>query len=120
MFEGQIAAKFANKFFEKDVFKVVKSHALWGSLIMAIPDFGFGVVLFCIVLWHMYSAICDKVGISFSDHFWQLVGVGVIINIAVAFIIDFALTTLFFLEPFVMYMQFYFSGKAFVESVKKL
>ncbi len=120
MFEGQIAAKFANKFFEKDVFKVVKSHALWGSLLMAIPDFGFGGILFGIVLWHMYSAICDKVGISFSDFFWKLVGLGMFVNIAVAFILDFVLSALFFLEPFVMYMQFYFSGKAFVESVKQL
>lgn len=35
MFEGLIVSKFANKAFEKDVFKVVKRHATWGALELA-------------------------------------------------------------------------------------
>lgn len=120
MFEGYIAGKFANKMFEKDIFKIVKNHALIGSLLMAIPDFGFGTLIFIGVLWHMYSSIADKVGISFSDNFLKLVGIGFVVNILVALVIDVAMSFVFFLEPFVMYMQFYFSGKAYIESLKKL
>lgn len=120
MFEGKIAAKLADPFFEKDVLKVVKSHAFWGSILMAIPDFGFGVVIYCFILWHMYSSICNKVGISFSENRSKLVGCGIVVNILVALIMDIVLSVLFFLEPFWMYLQFYLSGKMFVESIKKL
>lgn len=120
MFEGYIAGKFANKMFEKEVFQTIKKHALVGALLMMFPDFGFGTIIFVVVLWHMYSSICDKVGISFSDHFWKLVGVGIIVNIFVALIIDIVFTVLFFLEGFIMYFQFYMSGKMFVESIKNL
>jgi uncharacterized protein (UPF0212 family) len=120
MFEGYIASKFANKYFEKDVFKTIRLHALFGALIMMIPDFGFGTLFFIGVLWHMYSSICKKVGISFSDNFWALVGVGVVVNIIVAFAIDLVFSVLFFLVGFISYFQFYFSGKLFVESLKQL
>lgn len=120
MFEGYIAAKFANKMFEEDVFKTVKRHALVGALLMAIPDFGFGTLFYVGVLWHMYSSIAEKVGLSFSDNFWKLAGVGFFVNILIAFVLDLALFFVFFLEPFVMYLQFYLSGKAYVESLKKL
>lgn len=120
MFEGWIAAKFADKFFEKDIFKIIKRRAFIGSLLMMIPDFGFGGFIFIAVLWSMYSKISEKVGISFSDHMGQLIGIGVIINIIVAFVLDFVLTAFFFLEPFILYFQFYLSGYLFVESLKKL
>ena len=120
MFEGLIASKLANKMFEKDIFKTIRMHALFGALIMMIPDFGFGTVFYVIILWHMYSSICKKVGVSFGDNFWSLVGVGIFINIAVAFIIDLVLSVLFFLVGFIIYFQFYLSGKFFVESLKKL
>lgn len=120
MFEGYIAGKFANKIFEKEVFKTIKRHAFVGALLMMIPDFGFGTLFFIGVVWHMYSSICDKVGVSFSDNFWKLVGLGVVVNIAVACVIDIFMSVLFFLEGFIVYFQFYFSGKAFVESLKKL
>lgn len=42
------------------------------------------------------------------------------VNIAVAFVLDFLLTAVFFILPFILYIQFYLSGKFFVESVKKL
>lgn len=61
-----------------------------------------------------------KVGISFSEHKGKLIGIGVVINIIVAFILDFALSALFFIDPFLVYAQFYLSGKMFVESLKKL
>ena len=120
MFEGYIAGKFANKMFEKQVFQTIKIHALVGSLLMMIPDSGFGTIFFIGVLWHMYSSICDKVDISFAQHVWKLVGLGVVVNIAVALIIDVLFTVLFFIEGFIVYFQFYLSGKLFVESLKQL
>ena len=60
MFEGIIAAKFADKYFEKDVFKVIKRRAALGSLLMMLPDFGFGGFIFIAVLWSMYSKISEK------------------------------------------------------------
>ncbi len=120
MFEGYIASKFADKMFEKDVFKTIKQHAFWGAVAMMIPGFGLTTIVFIFVLWHMYSSICEKVGISFSEHFWQLVGVGIVINIVVALLIDVIFSFLFFLEAFIMYFQFYMSGKLFVESLKHL
>lgn len=120
MNESELAAKLAEPFFEKDVLKIVKQHALWGSLLMAIPDFGFGIVIYCAILWHMYYSICGKVGISFSQNAFKLVGFGIVVNILVALAMDIVLTAVFFLEPLWMYFQFYLSGKLFVEAIKKL
>ncbi|MBQ0052985.1 MAG: hypothetical protein KBS89_00835 [Bacteroidales bacterium] len=117
---GFIAAKFANKFFEKSVFKTIKRHAFWGALIMMLPDFGLGTIAFIFVLWHMYSKICEKCGISFMDNFWKLVGVGIFVNIAIALVVDMAMSVIFFFEFFIVYLQFYLSGKLFVESIKKM
>jgi hypothetical protein len=68
----------------------------------------------------MYSSICDKVGISFAQNFWELVGLGIVVNIVIALVIDIVFTVLFFLEGFIIYFQFYLSGKMFVESLKQL
>ena len=120
MFEGAIAAKLANKYFEKDIFKIIRKRALIGALLMALPDFGFGGFIFIAVLWNMYSKISEKVGISFSENKGKLIGLGFVVNIAVAFILDFMLSAFFFIEPFIVYAQFYLSGKMFVESLKQL
>lgn len=117
---GFISSKFADKYFEKGIFKTIKRHAFWGALIMMLPDSGLGTIAFVFVLWHMYSKICEKCGISFSANFWKLVGVGFFVNIAIALAVDTILTIVCFLEPFWMYMQFYLSGKLFVESIKKM
>lgn len=103
MFEGFIASKFANKLFEKDIYRIVRNHALFGALIMMFPDLGLGTLVFIGVLWHMYSSICNKVGISFSDHFWSLVGIGFFVNIVIALVIDVIFSFLFFLEGFIIY-----------------
>ncbi|MBD5403162.1 hypothetical protein HDR58_10280 [bacterium] len=120
MFEGTIAAKFANKYFEKDVFKIVRRHALVASLLMMLPDFGLGGLFYIVCLWRMYSKVAEKVGISFSNNKGKLIGVGFIVNIAAAFILDIIFTPLFFLEGFIVYAQFYLSGKLYVENIKKL
>lgn len=120
MLEGYIASKFANKMFEKDIFRTIKKHAFWGAVILMIPDFGLGTIFFIIILWHMYSSICNKVGISFSENFWSLVGIGFFVNIVITLVIDVVFSFLFFLEGFIIYFQFYLSGKFFVESIKKI
>ncbi|MDE7377994.1 MAG: hypothetical protein K2N13_03420, partial [Paraprevotella sp.] len=72
------------------------------------------------ILWRMYSKIADKVGVSFADNSTKLIGVGIIVNLIVAFVIDIIMSFIFFLKPFVMYFQFYASGKLFIETLKKL
>lgn len=119
MLEGAVSGYLAGKIFpEKDLFKIVKRHAFWGALIMMLPDFGFGTIFFVIILWRMYTRLADKVGVSFLDNFWKLVGFGLLVNIIVAFAIDLLMTALFFLEGFIIYFQFYFSGKMFINVLK--
>lgn len=121
MFEGSISGYIGEKMFkdnEKDIFKTIKIHALVGGLLLAFPEFGFGVIIFIFVLWHMYSSICNKVGISFSKNFWKIAGIGFIVNIIVAFILNLVLSFLPILIGFVHYAQFYLSGKLFYEQVK--
>lgn len=115
MFEGYIASKLANKMFEKDVFKIVKNHALGGAIVMALPLFGFDWIIYCCILWHMYYAICKKVGVSLNI---GNIIVGVIVNIIVAVILDIVLTFIPLLIGFIVYAQFYFSGKAYIETLK--
>lgn len=123
MFEGKIAGFIGEKMFkdnEKEVFKSIKSHSIIGAILMMWPEYGLGIIIFGIVLWHMYSSICNKTGISFTQNFWKLVGVGVFVNILVALILNIVLTVLPILSGFIVYAQFYLSGKIFYERVKKL
>lgn len=76
---------------------IVKTHAGWGGLLMAIPDFDLGVVFYCGILWHMYYSLCDKVGIFFIGNAVKLLGCGFVVNIAVALIMDIVLSAVFFL-----------------------
>lgn len=116
MFEGFIAGKLANKMFENDVFKIVKKHASWGAIIMILPLFGFDWLIYSYILWHMYYAICEKVGTKLDI---SNIIVGLIVNIAVAIGLDIVLTFIPFLIGFVVYAQFYFSGKAYIETLKR-
>ena len=61
MFEGYIAGKFANKIFEKDVFKIVKRHAFWGALIMVFPLFGFDWLIYCYILCMLFVRKLDAI-----------------------------------------------------------
>ena len=116
MFEGFIAGKLANKMFEKDVFKIVKKHAFIGAIVMILPLFGFDWIIYCIVLWHMYHAICEKVGTKLD---LGNIIVGIIVNIIVGIGLDVILTFIPFLIGFIVYAQFYFSGKAYIETLKQ-
>jgi len=115
MLEGYIANKLANNLFEKDVYKIVKRHALGGAIIMMFPLLGLDWIIYCYILWHMYYAICKKVGTSLNI---SNIIVGIIVNIIVAVILDIILTFIPFLIGFIVYAQFYFSGKAYIETLK--
>lgn len=120
MFEGFIAGKLAGKAFKEDVFKSIKRHAALGAIIMMFPDFGLGTIIFAFILWDMYKSVAEKCSINFSEHKGELIVTGLIINIVVAFVIDTTLTAFPFIEPFLIYFQFYLSGKLFVERLEKL
>lgn len=121
MLEGYIAKKWGNKMFEDDMAKIVKKHAFWGAVIMALPTFGFGLVIYCIILWHMYSALCEKCDTKLQT---STVIVGIIVN----FVITLVVNVLFAFLPvlgwlgtgFVVYLQFYLSGKAYIETLRNL
>jgi len=119
MFEGYVAGKLANKMFENEVYRIVKRHAFFGALLMMVPDSGLGIIVYVIVLWHMYSKIAKKIGVDFKSNVFQILGVGIVVNIGVALLIDIFMTVLWFLEGFVIYFQFYVSGKLFIESLKR-
>ena len=117
MFEGYIAEKLANKMFEKEVFSIVKKHALCAAIVMSLPLFGIDWIIYMIILWHMYSASCEKVGTTLNI---SSVIVGMIVNIIVGIALDIILTLIPLLIGFIVYAQFYFSGKAFIETLKKI
>lgn len=103
--------------FEKDVYKIVKRHALCASIIMLLPLFGLDWLCYIIILWHMYHAICKKVGTELNI---STIIVGFIVNVIVAIVLDLLFTVIPFLISFTVYAQFYFSGKAYIESLKKM
>lgn len=117
MFEGYIASKFADKYFEEDIFKIIKRHAIVVAILSWIPDLG---IIYAVGLWRMYVKIANKCGISFMENFGKLAGVGMIVNIVVYIAYDTALTIFPFFTPILAYIQFYLSGKLYVESIKKL
>ncbi len=118
MLQNQFA-NYADKLFDKDTASIVRSHALWASIIMALPLFGFDLFFYCFILWDMYSDLCKRAHKKLD--FGNII-VGFIVNIVVAFILDTALTFIPVIgwlgTAFIVYLQFYFSGKSFIESIK--
>lgn len=121
MLQGYIAKKWGNKMFEKDMAKIVNKHAFWGALIMALPLFGLGIFVYCFVLWHMYSALCEKCETTLKV---STIIVGVIVNIAITLVVNFTLGLFPIIgwlgTGFIVYLQFYLSGKSYIETLKKM
>ena len=121
MLQGYVAKRWGDKMFEKDIAKIVRRRAFWGAVIMALPLFGIEWIVFIIILWSMYSALCEKVGTKLK---FSTIAVGFIVNIVVAIAVDMIFTILPILgwlgTGFVVYLQFYFSGKAYIETLKKI
>ena len=55
MLQNQLA-NYGDKMFDKDTAKIVRRHAFWAAIILALPLFGLDVIVFAIILWHMYSS----------------------------------------------------------------
>jgi len=115
MFEGLIASKLANKMFEKEVFKIVKRHAFWAALAAGFLSYFIGIwqIIYIYSLWHMYNAICEKVGTKFT---WSNVLTAVIVNV----IVNLVLAYIPIGNIIVVYIQFYVSGKLYIEALKKM
>lgn len=117
MLEGYIASRFANKYFEDSIFRIVKKHAIVVAILSLIPDLG---IVYILGLWHMYVKIANKCDISFKDNFKSLIGTGMVVNVIIYIISDTLLTFFPFANPIIAYFLFYLSGKMYVESVKLL
>lgn len=114
-------ADVGDKMFDKDTAKIVRRHAFWGAVIMALPLLGLDLIIFCCILWHMYSALCKRANKTLDI---SNIIVGVIVNVVSAFAIDYALTFIPIIgwlgTGFIVYLQFYISGKAFISTIKKI
>lgn len=112
-------ANYGDKMFDEDTAKIVRKHAFWGAIVMALPLFGFDLIVFCFVLWHMYSALCERANKKFDK---GSIIVGLIVNVVIAFALDTVLTFIPIIgwlgTGFLVYLQFYFSGKAYIETIK--
>ncbi|MDD7604047.1 MAG: hypothetical protein SPJ71_01125 [Candidatus Limisoma sp.] len=120
MLQNQFA-NYGDKMFDKDTAKIVRKHALLASIIIMLPLFGIDWIIYCVVLWHMYSALCKRANKRLDV---SRIIVGVIVNIVIAIVLD----TVFTFVPIIgwlgtglaVYLQFYFSGKSFLETIKKM
>ena len=105
--------------FEKDMASIVRNHSLWGAIILALPLFGLEWIVFVCILWDMYGDLCKKCGRKFT--FGSLTA-GIVVNIIVAFLIDALLTFIPVIgwlgASFIVYLQFYSSGKGFIETLR--
>lgn len=67
----------------------------------------------------MYSRLCDRANTTL--HVGNII-VGVIVNIAIAIAIDIVLSFIPIIgwlgTAFIIYLQFYFSGKSYIETLK--
>lgn len=105
--------------FEKDTAKIVRKHAFWAALLRIIPVVGIFIYLY--ILWHMYNALCERVNQKLRI---KHVFVAIVVNIMIAVVLE----IVYWLIPilgwlgtgFMAYLQFYFSGKSFIETIRKV
>lgn len=120
MLQNQFA-NIGDKMFDKDTAKIVRNHAFWGAIIMSLPLFGLDWVAFCCVLWHMYSSLCKRANCKLDS---SSILVGIIVNIIIAIALDIVLSLIPIIGwlgiGFIVYLQFYFSGKSYVETLKRM
>lgn len=121
MLQGYIAKKWGDKMFEEDMAKIVRKHAFWAAIIMIIPTFGFGLILYCYILWHMYYALCERCGTELKI---STVIAGIIVNLIIAAVVNFVLAYIPVIgwlgTGFIVYLQFYLSGKSYIETLRRL
>ncbi len=119
--QGYVFKKVGDKLFDQDTAKIVRRHAFWGGLIMALPLEVFDTICFVIILWHMYSKLCERANTKLN--FGNIV-VGFIVNIIVAAVISLAAVAIPIIgwlgTGFVVYLQFYMSGKSYISTLKNV
>ena len=112
MLQNQLA-NYGDKMFDKDTAKIVRRHAFWAAIILALPLFGLDVIVFAIILWHMYSSLAQRAHKRLDT---GSVIVGVIIN----FVLEFIPVIGWLGSGFLAYLQFYLSGKTYLETLKQM
>lgn len=121
MLQGYFANKWGDKLFEKEIAQIVKRHALWGSLIMMLPIPIVDTIVYCFILWDMYSSLCKKAGTTLKA---SSIIVGIVVNVLITVVVDLALTLIPVIgwlgTGFIVYLQFYLSGKAYIETLRKM
>lgn len=122
MFEGKIAKAVGGGMFpEKELLKIVHNHAMIAAIIVALPLPTIEQILFICVLWHMYSALAKYVGQSLGC---ASIIVGVVVNIGFMIVYSIALEFIPFLgwltSAGICYLQFYLSGKAYIETLRNM
>ncbi len=117
-----VAEKSMGRMFpEKQLLDIVKSHAKWGAIAIAIPFVPvLDLILYVIVLWHMYHKLSEV------SHRSLKIGLGIIVNFLVALgigIVDEALDWVpvvgWLFSALIVYIQFYFSGRVYVSYLKE-
>lgn len=113
MFEGRIAKYVGGGMFpEEDMLKTVHTHAAVAALVVALPLFG--------IEW-LASSLSEKVGVPFGC---SSVIVGIIVNVAITIGVDLFGTFIpvigWLTTAGIVYLQFYLSGKAYIETLRKM
>jgi len=115
--QGYVFKKVGDKMFDQDTAKIVKRHAFWASMVMMTPFEVFDSICYVIILWHMYSKLCERANTSLN--FGNIIA-GLIINVIIAAVIS-ALCIVFFpITGIVVYLQFYLSGKGYISTLKNV
>ena len=96
---------------------IIAFHSGIVGALMSFPEFGFGVIIFIIVLWSMYICLCKKAGISLSQNFGCIFVLGVIVNIIVALLLNLFLPII---SGPIVAVQFYLSGIIFWTMIQGL
>jgi hypothetical protein len=122
MFEGKIAKYVGGGMFpEEDMLKTVHKHAAIAAFVVALPLLGLEWIIFTWILWHMYSTLSKKVGVEFGC---MSMIVGIIVNVAITIAVDMGCTFIpiigWLTTAGIVYLQFYLSGKAYIETLRNM
>lgn len=118
MLQGQFA-KVGDKMFDQDTAKIVKRHAFWAAILRLIPVLG--TFFFLLILWDMYSSLCKRANQKLR---MKHILVAIVVNILIAIVLEFVYWFVPILgwlgTSFMVYLQFYFSGKSFIETIRNV
>lgn len=119
MLQGQFAKRVGDKMFDQDTAKIVRKHAFWATLLRLIPVIG--LFVFAFILWHMYNALCERANQKLRmKHIFVAIITNIMITIAMEFVYWLIPVLGWLGTSFMVYLQFYFSGKSFIETIRKV